>query len=482
MGGSPLAIKVARRAADDARMPRSLVWFAFVVSASSGLVVGCGGGNENAAAQADHRSGDTGTARDGGGDAGNESEVPGMTPDDGAAPDPDGSATDAGGGGGDADGPPALAAACGAGAVSAPPIKGPPANQTDSDQMFRSLTVDPTNPDVVFAGSEGNGMFRTVDGGLTWTWLRAGLRYDGFQAYAETWDMAVAPSNPMVVYAAMTDSPGPVSGNFPSTRAGVYRSDDRGDTWRQVGCDLPNSKASSLYVDPQDADKVLVSIEAGAPSFTNPPLSYYPGGLFKSTDGGVHFTRVNLPGTGDRSPFWWIASRGEKLWAFSIPEREAPGTGLGFLVSQNKGAVWTPLATPFAGQLVGGWDVSSDGQTILAAVRDSFKMQRSTDGGVSFAEVPGLQHSPQGPITIHPDSTQIVLYAGNQQLFRSVDGLANATVVLTAPDNIEEIVFAPSNHLIVYVGTRRLGVHKSIDGGATFVEVAALRSTLVDPS
>lgn len=454
-----------------------------VISLLGGSGLGCGGGtgaaSKNDGAAVDLGAGTGGTpGNDSGSDGGPQTDAPAITdadpqPDD-ITPPPDLVADDAG-----HDGAAASGNACGSGAVSLPPFKGPPANQTDSDQMFRSLTVDPTNPDIVFVGSEGNGNFRTLDGGQSWTWLRNGLRRDGFHAYAETWDMAIARSNPMVVYAAMTDSPGPVSGNVPSARAGVYRSDDRGDSWRQVGCDLPNSKAASLYVDPQDANTVLVSIEAGAPSFTEATAAFYPGGLFKSTDGGVHFTAVTLPPMGDRSPFWWIAARAGKLWAFSLPERNAPGTGLGFLVSET-GATWTSLATTFAGKLVAGWDVTADGQTVLAAVRDSFKMQRSTNGGTTFEDVSTLQFAPQGPVSISPANGQHVLYGGNERLFRSVDGASTSVEVLNAAGNIEEIVFAPSNPQIVYVGTRRLGVYKSTDGGAQFVQVASLRTSLID--
>lgn len=441
-------------------------------------LLGCGGGASTAEKDA---GGSADIAADRGPDLNDSSDVPAQdmasgdaSSNDDAAPASDDAGTDASGG----EVPGNSLNACGAG-VSLPPFKGPPAEQTDSDQMFRSLTVDPTNPDIVYVGSEGNGMFRTTDAGVTWTWLRSGLRRDSYAAYAETWDMAVAPSNPMVLYAAMTDSPGPVSGDVPSARAGVYRSDDRGDSWRQVGCDLPNSKAASLHVDPQNADVVFVSIEGGAPSFTEATAAYYPGGLFKSTDGGAHFTAVTLPAMGERSPFWWIASRAGKLWAFSIPERDTPQSGLGFLTSDN-GSVWTSLPTTFAGKLVAGWDVSADGQTILAAVRDSFKMMRSNNGGTSFAEVTTLPFAPQGPIAISPVNPQFVLYAGNERLFRSVDGASDSVEVLTAIGNIEEIVYAPSNPQIVYVGTRKLGVYRSTNGGAQFVQVGSLRTAVID--
>ena len=51
-----------------------------------------------------------------------------------------------------------------------------PSEPHDRDSVFQSLTVDPNDPDIVILGTERNGMVKSVDGGQTWTRLRAGLR------------------------------------------------------------------------------------------------------------------------------------------------------------------------------------------------------------------------------------------------------------------------------------------------------------------
>lgn len=90
----------------------------------------------------------------------------------------------------------------------------------DTDSPFRSLTVHPTNPNIVLLGTEANGFVRTTDGGTTWTRHREGLRDSG-TAYPEIYDIAYAPSDPNIVYAATVDSPGPPTGPYPSALAGV---------------------------------------------------------------------------------------------------------------------------------------------------------------------------------------------------------------------------------------------------------------------
>ena len=372
------------------------------------------------------------------------------------------------------------AAACGSGAVTVPAIKGPAAGMTDADQTFRSLVVAPTNPDVVLVGSEGNGIFRTTDGGGHWSWLRAGLRYDGHPAYAEVWDLAIAASRPRRIFAALTDSPGPVSGPVPSARGGVYRSDDGGDSWRQIGCALPNAKTASVWVDPANADLVIAGLEGGEPSFTpKPPLAYYPGGLWKSSDGGETWSELALPAGHDHDSYWRIARRGGKLWTFALDGRETPDKGLGFLSSAD-GATFTALPTSFAGQLVAGWDVSGDGMTILASVRDSFRLQRSTDGGATFQFVSAVdQARGNGPLAFSPDG-KIVLFASNQRLHRSEDGLATSAPVLEAPAFIEDLEWSASKPEVVYATVRGLRLYRSADAGKTWTAAGNLRADVIE--
>jgi photosystem II stability/assembly factor-like uncharacterized protein len=114
----------------------------------------------------------------------------------------------------------------------------------DHDSVFQSLTVHPTNADTLLLGTERNGFVRSTDGGRTWTRHREGLRVFNDQ-YTEVWDISYAPSDPTVVYAATLDSPGPAHGLAPSAAGGVYKSVNGGDTWTQINCGLPNSRPTS---------------------------------------------------------------------------------------------------------------------------------------------------------------------------------------------------------------------------------------------
>ena len=91
-------------------------------------------------------------------------------------------------------------------------------------------------------GTERNGLVKSIDGGRTWTRLRAGLR-SGDQGYSEVWDIDISTSNPNVIMAATLDSPGPPSG--PRVAAGLYRSEDGGESWVQLNCGFTTSRVVS---------------------------------------------------------------------------------------------------------------------------------------------------------------------------------------------------------------------------------------------
>ena len=81
-------------------------------------------------------------------------------------------------------------------------VPGPsvPNEPQDGDRVFRSLTVHPSDPNIVLLGTERNSFMLSEDGGVTWTRLRAGLR-SADRGYSEIWDIDYSASNPDVIMA-----------------------------------------------------------------------------------------------------------------------------------------------------------------------------------------------------------------------------------------------------------------------------------------
>src|SRR6266480_1679626 len=140
---------------------------------------------------------------------------------------------------------------------------------------FVDLEMDPANPEVLYAAAwhrlrwggshmqgvgRGSGIYKTADGGKTWTKLsdpsrKTGLPTDRMGRIG----LAVAPSNPKVVYAVIQVDRG-VTDDEQGRYGGVFRSNDAGASWSQVN-DLqavPHYYYDAIRVDPTNAEHVYV--------------------------------------------------------------------------------------------------------------------------------------------------------------------------------------------------------------------------------
>ena len=129
---------------------------------------------------------------------------------------------------------------------------------------------------VFYFGSVDGGVWKTTDAGVTWAPI-----FDG-QPIASIGALAVAPSNPNVLYAGTGESD--IRSAF-SSGDGVYKSVDGGQTWKNIGL-RDTRQISRIVVDPQNPDIVYI----GALGHAYGPNSER--GVFKSSDGGVTWTRV----------------------------------------------------------------------------------------------------------------------------------------------------------------------------------------------
>jgi len=153
-----------------------------------------------------------------------------------------------------------------------------------------ALIVHPTNPDIVFVAALGHafgpnserGIFKTTDGGRTW---RNVLSKDENTGGI---DIVFDPHNPNILFAALWQArrePWYFSSGGPGS--GLYRSIDGGETWQHLeGNGLPDGILGRIGVSVSraDPDRIYALIEARE------------GGLFRSNDGGGHWTRVNDDG------------------------------------------------------------------------------------------------------------------------------------------------------------------------------------------
>lgn len=149
----------------------------------------------------------------------------------------------------------------------------------------RAIVIDPADPtgDSWLIAAVGGGVWKTVDAGANWTNLMPDVPITQVQS------LAVAQSNPQVLYAGTGESYWNIdtlNGN------GMYKSVDGGATWTQLASTLDDyrfNNVSRIIVDPNDPDLVLASTTVGTTKVSLQPTSH----IFRSTDGGTNWTEVH---------------------------------------------------------------------------------------------------------------------------------------------------------------------------------------------
>jgi photosystem II stability/assembly factor-like uncharacterized protein len=184
------------------------------------------------------------------------------------------------------------------------------------------IAMDATNPQVLYATTwqvlrtpwdiystgPGGGIYKSVDGGDTWTRLTAGLPSGNLGKIG----VAVSPANPQRVWATVEAE----------ARGGIYRSDDAGRTWQLLNDDFNMTSRQYYYghifADPIDANTMYTFC-----------AKYF----YKSTDGGKTYSEVQTP-HGDYHDLWIDPKD---------PKRMVNGSDGGASVTLNGGRTWSSM-------------------------------------------------------------------------------------------------------------------------------------------
>ncbi len=153
-----------------------------------------------------------------------------------------------------------------------------------------ALAVDPVNPEVVWAGtgegnvrnnvSFGDGVFKSTDGGAHWTYM-------GLKNTLQIPRIVIDPNDPNTVLVAAMGNPWK-----DDAERGIFRTQDGGKTWEKVLYISPDVGASDIAMDPVNPQVLY----AATYKFRRTPWSFSDGGpedaIYKSIDGGTTWTRL----------------------------------------------------------------------------------------------------------------------------------------------------------------------------------------------
>jgi photosystem II stability/assembly factor-like uncharacterized protein len=252
-----------------------------------------------------------------------------------------------------------------------------------------ALAVSTSDPNVIYVGtgeadmrsdiSYGAGMYKSVDAGMTWSYI-------GLSDTRQIGRVLIDPKNSDVVLVAALGH-----GFGPNAERGVYRTTDGGKNWRRVLSKDENTGAIDLAFDPDNSRTVYASLwnVRRPPYNTYAPITGPGGGIYKSTDGGATWKEISghgLPSGKLGRIGLDVAAGGKRVYALIDA-----GTSSGLYRSDNSGEDWTLMSTD-ARILSRGWyfgEVRSDPKNPDLVYASNVSLYRSTDGGKNFKSIRG---------------------------------------------------------------------------------------------
>jgi photosystem II stability/assembly factor-like uncharacterized protein len=289
-----------------------------------------------------------------------------------------------------------------------------------------ALAVAPSDPRVLYAGTgeadmrsaiaQGDGVYRSRDGGATWTHV-------GLADSQQIGRILIAPDDPETVFVAALGHP-----YGPNEERGVFRSRDGGEHWQRVLGEGADTGAIDLAFEPGDPRVIYAALwqTRRTPWSVYPPSSGPGSGLFKSTDGGDTWSAIGGNGFPQRPGRIGVAvapSAPQRVYA--IVDADAGG-----LYRSDDGG--------------GHWRLASADERIWGR-------------GWYF-----------GAVTVDPEDPDVV-YVPNVNLYRSDDGGATFAPVKGAPggDDYHQLWIDPAHPERRMLGVDQ-GATVSVDGGATW--------------
>ena len=272
-----------------------------------------------------------------------------------------------------------------------------------------AVAVSESNPDIIFIGmgescirgniQPGDGVYKSTDAGKTWTHV-------GFSASQAISKIRIHPTNAQIVYVASFGRYG-----VPSEERGIFKSTDGGATWRRILFRDAKTGGVDIAIDPHNPNVIFVALWEAYRVEYQMSSGGAGSGLFKSTDGGEHWSEITRnPGLprGVVGKIGVAISGADSSRLYAIVENDNGG----LFSSDNGGGTWRLVneGRNLRQRAFYYTHVTADPKdkdTVYVLNVGTFK---STDGGKTMGNFAG---GDSHDLWIDPDDTQHIMHASD---------------------------------------------------------------------
>jgi uncharacterized protein (TIGR03437 family) len=308
-----------------------------------------------------------------------------------------------------------------------------------SSGRIAAMAVSQQNGNVVYIGAADGGVWKTTDGGTTWTALT------DQQPSMAIGALAIVPGSGLQNADTIYAGTGEADNCSPCYYgAGILKSLDGGATWSNIQAPFVDSagrgvKVSSIAVSPTNSQIVLAGANGIMPAFQGGP-STIPGGIYRSTDAGATWALVAGGGQGTRIIF----NPANPSQVFATISGVVSSTyplvaGLGVFISNDAGATWTasntginPISLASSGRIEIAMSPSNPLVLYVSVTNyngspgNLLGFYTSTNGGQTWTQLNTPDYcQPQcwydNALAVDPTDPKIV-YAGGIELYRTTNG------------------------------------------------------------
>jgi photosystem II stability/assembly factor-like uncharacterized protein len=317
----------------------------------------------------------------------------------------------------------------------------------EESEHVSKIIVDPRDSNVVYVAAQGplwssggeRGLYKTTDGGESWGQILSAGEYTGVT------DITMDPRNPDVIYAAthqrMRNVAALVNGG---PQSGIYKTDDGGKNWRKLTNGLPEDDMGKigLAISPQNPDVVYATIE----------LAHRKGGTYRSTNGGGSWEKRGDYLSGGTGPHYY-----QEIYASPHKFDRLYQMDVRLHASEDGGTTWSDIEGKYKHVDNHALAFNPDDPDYLLAGCDG-GLYESWDLGETWKFIANLPLTQFYKVAVDYDEPFYNLYGGTQDnntqggpsRTDSVNGIRNSDWFITMSGDGHQPAADPTNPDIVY--------------------------------